>query len=138
VITAVDSSVLLDILTADARFGPASRDALKQCRREGSLIASEVVWAETAGWFPTDHEVRAAMHRLAVEFSAVTASSAERAGACWRRYRADGGTRQRLVSDFLIGAHALEQADRLLTRDRGFHRRYFSELHVLDPASPGR
>jgi predicted nucleic acid-binding protein len=137
VITAVDSSVLLDILTADTRFGPASRDALKACRREGSLIASEVVWAETAGWFAGTHEVRAAMEQLAVEFSAVTPSTAERAGASWRRYRAEGGTRQRLVTDFLVGAHALEQADRLLTRDRGFHRRYFSELDVLDPAHLG-
>jgi hypothetical protein len=42
--------------------------------------------------------------------------------------------REHLIPDFLIGAHALVQADALLSRDRGFYRRYFSKLKILDPA----
>jgi len=44
-----------------------------------------------------------------------------------------GGSRTRLIVDFLIGAHARERADRLLTRDRGFYRAYFDELEIVDP-----
>jgi predicted nucleic acid-binding protein len=38
-----------------------------------------------------------------------------------------------VAADFLIGAHALVQCERLLTRDRGFYRGCFTGLKVLEP-----
>ena len=45
--TAVDSSVLLDVLGADTRFGERSREALRTAYNAGALVACEIVWART-------------------------------------------------------------------------------------------
>ena len=134
-ITAVDTSVLLDIFGADPTFGRRSREALRQCIAEGSVVASAIVWAEVAAYFPSGSAAGDAMTRLGVAFGPLDRDAALRAGAAWKLYRARGGTRARVVADFLIGAHALTSADRLLSRDRGFYRSYFRGLVLLDPTA---
>ncbi|MGA7872256.1 MAG: type II toxin-antitoxin system VapC family toxin [Candidatus Binatus sp.] len=134
-ITAVDTNVLLDVFGADPKFAPASSEALRECLRQGALVASELVWAETATVFGDAGRFREAMKKLPAAFSPMTEAAATRAAQAWRRYRAGGGRRDRIAADFLIGAHALVTADRLLTRDRGFYRRYFSGLRVVDPTA---
>lgn len=135
-ITAVDTSVLLDVFTADPRFGADSAAALRRCIAEGSVIACEVVFAETGAAFPEARAAEEALARARIDFSALEVSAALGAGAAWKAYRRAGGKRERVIADFLIGAHALGNADRLLTRDRGFYRRYFKGLQILDPSQP--
>lgn len=134
-ITAVDTSVLIDVFGADAAFGEASRRALRRARREGALVVGDVVLAEVASVFPSATEAAAVLDRLEVGYVPTSAAAAHRAGDAWRSFRAAGGPRTRLVADFLVGAHALEHADRLLTRDRGFYRTSFRELAILDPST---
>jgi hypothetical protein len=134
VITAVDTNVLLDVFGADERHGQLSAAAVRSCSAEGRLVACEVVWAELGSMFSGPDDAIAALSQLEVDFSAVEQETALEAGDVWREYRRRGGARTRLVADFLVGAHAARQADRLLTRDRGFYRSYFAGLEIVDPA----
>lgn len=133
-ITAVDTSVLIDVLQPDPVFGPSSAAALRDAVGQGRLIACEVVWAEVSARFGTPEEAAEVLDRLTVDFSAMHASEAGAAGRAWARYRERGGPRTRVVADFLIGAHARAHADHLLTRDRGFFRAYFDDLRLIDPS----
>lgn len=134
-ITAVDSNVLIDIFEPDPTFGPRSRDALKRALAEGEVVACDIVWAEVLATFGDAAAAEDAMRRLGVHFGGVELATASAAGVAWRSYRRTGGARERLVADFLVGAHAARQAERLLTRDRGFYRSYFKHLTIIDPAA---
>jgi len=134
--TAVDTSVLLDVLGADAEHGARSREALRAAYRAGALLVCDVVWAEVRAHFPRDDDFRETLGQLGVRFDAVSAEAAALAGRLWREHRARSrSSRSRVVADLLIGAHARLQADALLTRDRGFYGGCFSGLRVIGPTS---
>lgn len=134
-ITAVDSSVLLDVFGGDPEFGPASLDALGRALQDGGLCACDVVWGEVTAFFKSPKRAAQALEQGSVPLSVIVAPTAQAAGAAWRAYREAGGPRTRMLGDFLVGAHALFQAERLLTRDRGFYRAYFQDLEILDPTA---
>ena len=89
-ITAVDTSVLIDVFGADPTFGRSSGKALRSAMAEGRLVACAVVWAEVASFFPSPSATEDAMRRLGVEFSAVSVAAALGAGSAWRAYRGRG------------------------------------------------
>jgi predicted nucleic acid-binding protein len=92
-----------------------------------------VVSAEVVGAFDDPRGVAERLDRLAIELIPDDRDVALAAGSVYRAYRVAGGARRRILPDFLIGAHALLHADRLLTGDRGFYRADFNRLAILEP-----
>ena len=133
-LTAVDTNVLIDLLEADPEFGEASCRALKQASSEGGLLLCEVVWAEVFTLYHDQEDaLRESLSSMNMKFSPLTQQSSKVAACCWHAYRKRAGDRRRIAVDFLIGAHAMIQCDRLLSRDRVFYRDYFGALKLIDP-----
>jgi predicted nucleic acid-binding protein len=134
--TAIDSSVVLDVLLADPRHAARSEAALRRCAAEGALIVGESVVAEIVPALGArESEVGHLLREWGVEFVPSTEKSAALAGTMFGTYLARRRTAgpRRVVPDFLIGAHAVLLADRLLARDRGYYRDYFKGLDLLEP-----
>jgi predicted nucleic acid-binding protein len=123
--------VLIDVLSNDATYGQQSLAALRRSAALGSLIVCPVVWAEIRGRFDDESLLDRAFAEAGIEFDPFDRECANLAGSYWREYRRRGGTRTRVIADFFIGAHAHVRGGRLLARDRGFYRRYFSSLDII-------
>lgn len=128
-ITAIDTSVLLDLFVADAPDQAESQQRFRAARSEGAVIICDIVYAEMVPAFEERERLDAALREIGVHRSPIDSDIAWESGRRWMRYRRAGGPRTRILADFLIGAHALVAAEVFLTRDRGFYETYFPDLH---------
>ena len=139
---AIDSSVLIDLL-GDGERADAAEDSLRQALARGPVVVCEVVVSEVvsglASFGKGGAALLGALEEAGIAYNAVASRAAVRAGEMQRRYkerRRRAGlpaVGERMVPDFLIGAHALLQCTALITRDAGFFRDYFKGLKVIAP-----
>lgn len=134
-IAALDSNVLLDILIPNVSFFDRSLAAITKAASRGSLVICNIVYTELACHFPRQAECDRFLEENGIRVEPIDRAACYAASRAWREHWKAGGRRDRVLADFLIGAHAMAQANCLVTRDRGFYRGYFPELVVVDPAS---
>jgi predicted nucleic acid-binding protein len=137
-ITAVDTNVLLDILSADPEFMEASIQALQEAAQAGSLVICDLVYAELCVHFQRQTECDQFLQENEIRVENLSREASFLASQLWRKYRRQSGKRSRILTDFLVGAHAQVQTSRLLSRDRGFYKPIFPSLALVDPSNPLR
>jgi len=133
VTTLVDSNVILDVLTEDAKWGDWSAAMLAQAARTGPLAINPIIYAEVSVRFNRIEDLDEALpesyyRRLPLPFEAAFLT-----GQCFLKYRKRGGARLTPMPDFYIGAHAAIAGLTLLTRDAKRYRAYFPTLRITAP-----
>lgn len=155
-ISAVDTNVLLDVLIGGDTFAQQSKELLESYKRQGQLAICETVYAEMASQFGRAEEIRRFLTETAIVLLRSDEGTLSLAGERWRAYAirrprqlacprcghvsapscpecgAELSFRRHVIGDFFVGAHAVCQADVLLSRDRGFYSGHFGELRVVD------
>lgn len=73
------------------------------------------------------------VRRYPASLRSITPEAAYLAERTFLHYRREGGPRKTLIPNFLMAAHAAVQADRLTATDRGYLRRYFPRVPLVNP-----
>ena len=130
--TVIDSSVLLDVFTADAGWSAWSEARLVEAAQRGALVLNAVVIAETAPSFSRVEDLRDALPSMCV-IEAIPLAASFLSGHAHANYRRAGGSRQAILPDFLIGAHAAVTGRPLLTRDPNRVATYIPGATIIAP-----
>jgi hypothetical protein len=133
--TFVDSSVLLDVFTEDPTWGQWSLSQLTVAAQRGPLVLNAVVLAEIAPRFSRIEALRGALPSMAIDEQIPPAASFL-AGHAHANYRRAGGTREAVLPDFLIGAHAAVTGRPLLTRDPRRVATHIPGTTLIAPTNP--
>ena len=129
---AVDSSALIAIFKNE-RTGGKWLEFLLQLRLENQLTACDVVWSEVAPLFGNLEALTKNMSALGVAFSPLDETAAFEAGRLFANYRRRGGSRGRMIPDFMIAAHAMRHRASLATAESDFINSQFPRLKILQP-----
>lgn len=129
----VDSNVILDILTEDARWLAWSADALARTADTMRLVINPIIYAEVSVRFTRIEDLDAALPKEMFERESVPYEAAFLAGKVFQSYRRRGGPKRSPLPDFFIGAHAAIAGYRLLTRDARRYRTYFPSVQLMAP-----
>ena len=135
--TALDTNVL-SALWSNEPIAVRLAAKLGNARQDGALLVSAPVYVELLAHpaFP-ESSINAFLSEtgISVDFDILREAWLE-AGRRYSKYaarrrRAAAQESKRLLADFIIGAHALVQADRFMTLDPGRYKRDFPELKLL-------
>ncbi len=153
-ITSIDTNILLDILVSDPEFGEQSKKIIQQQSNAGSLVICPVVYSELLVFFLRVHGIQKAasmleefLKDLGIQIVQLSMDDFTLAAESWQKIQDTqkircpkcGASnifrctecnsavmwRNHIITDFLIGAHAQNHSDALITRDKGYYKRHF-------------
>lgn len=131
--TILDSNIVLDLIHRQLPFVSWSKLWFENCSRQGAVVTNAVVFAEASASFLSFQDAATALADLGTTLEDIPLEAAYLAGRAHRLYRERGGSRARVLPDFLIGGHAVARGYRILTRDGARYRGYFPALNIIAP-----
>lgn len=135
--TALDTNVLITLWDSGSGMTTAISQACQHHRKSGPIVICGPVFSELLG-FPqrvsVDIHRRLETHEIEIDWDLTEpdwlAAGQAYQGYVVRRRSSGGGLSRRMLTDFLVGAHASVRGHSLLTLDRSIFRAAFPNLRL--------
>lgn len=131
----VDTNVLVDVLEDDPQWADWSLRQLQAQSKVHPLAINPVIYAELSLAFSSVEALDRIIENLGLTLLELPKPALFLAGKAFVRYRREGGSKNNVLADFFIGAHAAVAACPLLTRDAKRYRKYFPSVKLITPIS---
>ncbi|MFJ6328060.1 MULTISPECIES: type II toxin-antitoxin system VapC family toxin [unclassified Rhizobium] len=132
-VTIVDTNVLVDLaIPGSAWYGWSTGQILSAFKR-GPVVINPIIYAEFSVRYSSVDRVEELLPQSEFRRENLPWAAAFAAAAAFKAYRQSGGGRERILPDFLIGAHAAIRGYSILTRDSKGYRSYFPTVGLISP-----
>lgn len=129
----VDTNVLLDVLQDDPQWAEWSQRNLESASLTDSLAINAVIYSELSIAFERIEDLEAVVSEASLSVEPIPREALFLAGKSFLSYRRRQGTKQSVLPDFYIGAHAAVGGFTILTRDVARYRSYFPTVTLIAP-----
>jgi predicted nucleic acid-binding protein len=129
----VDTNVLLDVLLNDPAWAEWSQGQLEAASLTDQLAINAVIYSELSIAFGRIEELEAVVAEASLTVEPIPREALFLAGKVFVEYRRRQGSKQGVLPDFYIGAHAAVCGCPILTRDIARFRGYFPTVRLISP-----
>ncbi len=131
----VDTNVLIDVLEDDPEWANWSIAQLQAQSMVHKLVINPIIYSELSLTFSSIEELDAALEAMELPMLEMPKPALFLASKAFLQYRQRGGTKNNVLGDFFIGAHAAVSRMPVLTRDIKRYATYFPTVQLISPNS---
>jgi predicted nucleic acid-binding protein len=131
----VDSCIITDLGDPDSEWFEWSASTLERLDEDNRFVINPVIYTECSVAYETIEEVESLFSTLSFDYLDIPREALFLAGRAFIRYRRRGGSKNNVLPDFFIGAHAAVDNYPIVTRDKGRFSSYFPTVNLHMPAA---
>lgn len=129
----VDTNVLVDVLSDDQEWVEWSIGQLRAQSKLHELAINPIVYSELSLMYESMEALNAVVEQMQLKYLEMPRAALFLAGKAFVKYKREGGSKQNVLPDFFIGAHAAVARCAILTRDSAHYRTYFPTVKLVMP-----
>ena len=129
----VDTNIWVDCVDESSRWHDWALGQLQACSERSPLHVNIVIYSELLIPGPDVKLLDSVLDIYETLRTPLPWAAAALTASAYALYRRRGGSRQKPLPDFFIGAHAAASNLSVLTRDPKPYKSYFAKLEVISP-----